>query len=212
MPSIFQRSKLKSTNVKQTSSNKHIGAERSWAARHIIKEGFPVTEPFKSIEEIKEYLNKPRLTCLLCGGEFKWLSGTHFKRVHDITEREYKDRYNLPYAVGLICYELKAKKIENAKKHSPFYKIHSKPQDQKNYRLDKNTSTYKRMTSSANVLTTPTHNKHFSIVDGKKECSKCHNFLLVENYYVNRRNNSLFAQCKNCENKRKRDNYNAAKL
>jgi transposase-like protein len=174
MPSLYQRSKLKSTNVKQPTPNKHVGAITDYASRRYVKEGYPIEKSFNSIDQIKEYLSKPKLTCLLCGNEFKWLSGTHFKKIHNITEREYKDRYNLPYSIGLICEELKIKRTQVVMKHYKTSLDGSPPQIQKNYKVNKGVSAYKRLTSSANATKTPTHNKKWPHEKGYKcTCEEC---------------------------------------
>lgn len=190
MPSIYQRSKLRSTKVKQPHFNKHTKAVQSWESRRYVKTGFPLNIPFKSIEEVTQYLSRPLLTCLLCGNEFKWLSGTHLKRVHNISEREYKTKYNLPWTCALMCQELKDKRTAIVMKYAYPLLNKSKPQDQPNYKVNRETSGYKRLVNANNVLKSPTHKKKWPHEKGWNcpcdECKLRRNKKHRENYNRNK--------------------------
>lgn len=79
------------------------------AARRKVLEGFPIHEPFKSIEDVREYLSGDRVICLLCGKGYKRLGGTHLQKIHGITEDQYREKYNIPWTYALVCQDTKEK-------------------------------------------------------------------------------------------------------
>lgn len=68
--------------------------------RRRVMPGFPKTEKFQSLQEVREYLSHPKITCLLCGKQYRAL-GLHLKSIHDVTPDEYREMYGLPYRRGL---------------------------------------------------------------------------------------------------------------
>lgn len=62
--------------------------------------GFPWEGKFTTLEEIKEYLNEDKLTCLLCGRKYSMLT-THLTRGHHIDPDEYKERYRITWTSKL---------------------------------------------------------------------------------------------------------------
>lgn len=87
-------------------------AMRRRQARREILPGFPITSPFESIEDVRQYLSGETMICLLCGKNYKRI-GTHLIKIHGVTVDEYKKRYNIPWTYGLIC-EDSSKKYSNA--------------------------------------------------------------------------------------------------
>jgi predicted transcriptional regulator len=92
-----------------TPAPKHIQkkpayAQRAIEARHAkrrqVLPGFPVKEPFSTLEQMKEYLRGDRITCLLCGKPYKALGG-HLSAVHGMSADDYKAKYGLPFTFGL---------------------------------------------------------------------------------------------------------------
>lgn len=72
--------------------------------RRKVLAGFPIEEPFKTIEAIREYLAGDKLVCLLCGKSYKKI-GTHIQRIHGMTVDLYKQKYKIPWTYGLVCKE-----------------------------------------------------------------------------------------------------------
>lgn len=68
--------------------------------------GFPSDVYFTSVAQIEEYLSAPKLTCLLCGRQYKVL-GMHIVVSHEVTLDYYRERYGLPYTKGLAIKEIK---------------------------------------------------------------------------------------------------------
>lgn len=68
--------------------------------RRRVAEGYPITSKFETVEQVKEYLNGSRITCLLCGRSLKQLC-THLSTIHRISAEDYKVRYGLPFRCGL---------------------------------------------------------------------------------------------------------------
>lgn len=73
------------------------------------KSGYPVNTPFRSKEEIKNYLSQDRIECLMCGHLFKSLV-THLDKIHAMSTDQYREKYGLPYSIGLTCTSTKEKK------------------------------------------------------------------------------------------------------
>lgn len=71
------------------------------AKRRQIMAGFPWVGVFETPEQAREYVNQERIRCLLCGKYFKSL-GYHINKIHGYDETSYKQRYGIPYGVGLV--------------------------------------------------------------------------------------------------------------
>lgn len=69
---------------------------------------YPWQGKFGSLEEIHDYLNHDKLTCLLCGKEYAMLT-SHLKRGHRIDPDEYKEQYGITYTTRLAGQVFKAK-------------------------------------------------------------------------------------------------------
>jgi hypothetical protein len=81
---------------------KHLRAAQKRAANRKVLEGYPITRPFESINEVREYLSGDKIICLLCGKPYRTLN-SHLSRIHGVTHDEYRDRYNIPWTYGLVC-------------------------------------------------------------------------------------------------------------
>jgi hypothetical protein len=81
-----------------------LRSERMRAARRKVLPGYPVNAPFQSILEVREYLAGDRVTCLLCGKNYKDIS-KHIVKIHNITPDEYRKKYNIPWTYGIVCRE-----------------------------------------------------------------------------------------------------------
>jgi len=97
---------------------KSARAARKWRARRIIEDGFPVLEPFHSVEQAREYLQGDKIVCLLCGKSFRTL-GLHLLMIHDVSIDEYKKFYKIPWTYKLAC-------VENRKAHRDYVMTHQK--------------------------------------------------------------------------------------
>lgn len=86
------------------------------ANRRKVLPGFPSEHMLRSKEEIEEYFGGDRIQCLLCGKWFKRLGG-HLKRIHGVTQDEYRKRYGLPWRRGLTSKEAHKNYSEATKKH-----------------------------------------------------------------------------------------------
>lgn len=68
--------------------------------------GFPITQGFASVEEARAYcMAAGKIQCLQCGKKFHKLA-PHLK-VHDMTQEEYCEYYNIPYTFPLASEDLK---------------------------------------------------------------------------------------------------------
>ena len=52
------------------------------------------------MEEIRRYLDQPKLTCFLCGREYASL-GAHLTRTHEMEADRYREMYGLPWSKSL---------------------------------------------------------------------------------------------------------------
>jgi hypothetical protein len=111
MPSIFNRNT--SRHKSKFSGNRKRNRARAKAAAGGIRAGFPIDEPFKSIEAVRDYLSGDRITCLICGNDKKAL-GNHL-RMHGMTADDYKAKYSIPFDYGLSGADLIAKQSAEAK-------------------------------------------------------------------------------------------------
>jgi len=84
-------------------------SERKRRAARRVFPGFPVERPpFDSPQDVYDYLNgvgeykapAGRIVCLLCGKTYRKL-GTHLLRIHGVEVDEYRERYGLPWTVGV---------------------------------------------------------------------------------------------------------------
>lgn len=91
-------------------------ALRRRAARRRIRPGFPIEPRPFSRAEIIEYMSGDRITCLLCGKDYRKI-GIHLLKCHGITPDDYRARYGLPWSKGLCCQETRARHSALAKKN-----------------------------------------------------------------------------------------------
>ncbi|MBX5143271.1 hypothetical protein HJB79_31685 [Rhizobium lentis] len=83
-------------------------------ARKTVHPGFPKEFIFESREAVDEYLNGDRITCLICGNDFRSLE-PHLSRSHDMSADDYREKYGLPFRRGLCCADFSERRSELAK-------------------------------------------------------------------------------------------------
>lgn len=62
--------------------------------------GYPWNGKFQTMEEIQQYRDQPKLTCLLCGREYASL-GAHLGYTHEMEADRYREMYGLPWTYSL---------------------------------------------------------------------------------------------------------------
>jgi len=85
------------------------------ARRRKVLNGYPITRPFESLDEVRQYLSGDKIVCLFCGKSYKVL-GVHVLKIHGVPVDEYRNRYNIPWTYGVLCVEshdLKSQVIHN---------------------------------------------------------------------------------------------------
>jgi hypothetical protein len=82
----------------------HLRSERKRKARRAVLPGYPINTPFENMYEVQKYLSGDRITCLLCGKEYKKL-GNHLLKIHGVTVDEYKEKYQIPWTYSLATIE-----------------------------------------------------------------------------------------------------------
>lgn len=83
-------------------------------ARKAVQLGFPKDFVFETREAVDDYLSADRITCLLCGNDFRILD-PHLFRSHDMSADEYREKYGLPFRRGLCCAAFSENRSEQAK-------------------------------------------------------------------------------------------------
>jgi hypothetical protein len=69
--------------------------------RRSVLPGFPWAGRFATPKEAWLYVSSDRVQCLICGKVYKSL-GSHINRIHGLDETLYKQRFGIPYTVGLV--------------------------------------------------------------------------------------------------------------
>ena len=93
------------------SASKKLDHSRRAAGRRRIMPGYPIETVFKRPEDVWEYLNGDRITCLRCGKSYKALP-THLP-IHGWTAERYQEFYGLPWRTGLTSSGTKQLKRKN---------------------------------------------------------------------------------------------------
>jgi len=101
---IFHKAKSYKSDGNNMVKRKSDGAVRSYNERRFKLTGFPLAEKFKSTAEVIEYLSGDEIQCLLCGRSFKALP-KHLVSIHRIDSDTYREMYDIPWTVGLVCSE-----------------------------------------------------------------------------------------------------------
>lgn len=83
--------------------------------RRTVELGYPKEFVFSNVEELNNYLNSEKITCLLCGKKFKSL-GHHIMGIHQMSVDDYKEKYGIPFTRGLTSESTTLKHTINAKK------------------------------------------------------------------------------------------------
>jgi len=65
-----------------------------------VLSGYPITSIFSNVEDQKDYFNHERITCLLCGKQYKFLT-IHLK-IHALGAEDYRNRFGITLRQGLV--------------------------------------------------------------------------------------------------------------
>ncbi|NCC21074.1 MAG: hypothetical protein EOM26_01265 [Alphaproteobacteria bacterium] len=78
---------------------------------------FPVSEKFRTKDEVEAYFDNDALVCLLCGHAYESLH-KHLKNTHQCEPDEYREQFGLPWRRGLVGKQLRHKQrtIMNAQR------------------------------------------------------------------------------------------------
>lgn len=99
--------------------------EKGMLARRNTRPGYPIEKKFTTKEEITEYLSQEKITCLLCGRNYKAL-GNHIQ-IHNFSVEQYKLKYGLPFQKGLTCptsVEINSNNMKKRQKEGSISKAH----------------------------------------------------------------------------------------
>ena len=88
--------------------------------------GFPWTGKFHHLNDLKDYFNEDKLTCLLCGRRFGQL-GNHISQGHGIPKDQYKDQFGIPWTYGLAGKTCRDKFSAQIKEHQASGRIPLRP-------------------------------------------------------------------------------------
>lgn len=73
-------------------------------------------EPFKCIEEVRDYLSGKKIVCLICGNSYIQLASHTFK-THGVSGRDYRLKFNIPQSVSLVTEKVHCRKLAIAAAH-----------------------------------------------------------------------------------------------
>lgn len=76
--------------------------QAKWESAREVLPGFPIEEPFHTLDDINDYLSDPQIQCLICGKRYKNL-GVHVHHIHGLTRDEYCIKYGIPKDRALAC-------------------------------------------------------------------------------------------------------------
>ena len=109
---IYSKNRLRSKASGKKSNI--LSAKLDRKRRRKVLEGYPISPFNMSKEDQKSYFSGDSITCLLCGKKYRSLGGNHLRRIHEITEDQYREMYGIPYNKGLICGELNELRVKQA--------------------------------------------------------------------------------------------------
>jgi hypothetical protein len=90
------------------------GRHRDFLEARRVLPGYPKSEPFSSMAEVRDYVSGDTIACLLCGKFYKNL-GTHLRRTHDTDGDDYRMTYNIPIGIGLWGADLRERQSARVK-------------------------------------------------------------------------------------------------
>ena len=68
--------------------------------RHKVLPGYPKKFIFSDLPALRKYLSGDKITCLLCGKQYKSL-GAHLAQLHKMKVDDYKEMYGIPWTNSL---------------------------------------------------------------------------------------------------------------
>jgi hypothetical protein len=101
---IFSKHISRKSDGDNTTTRLEESAAKGRISRRMVLDGFPWEGKFKTIDEINRYFHGGDIQCLLCGKTFRTLA-THLVRIHGIDADHYKEKYSIPWTMGLSCSE-----------------------------------------------------------------------------------------------------------
>ncbi len=146
----------------RTFSKKLSHVERA-NQRRAARPGYPIETPFRTPQDVNDYLSGDRITCLRCGKSYKSL-GMHL-RVHGWTDEQYRAFYGLPWTRGLVCSSTREKMEANAAKKVAEGKAFGGPENYGKYvkealsRPRRKYQPYRKLVAASNIAKAPTRNK-----------------------------------------------------
>ena len=75
--------------------------QRSQTASYEPRPGYPKRDRFQSMQEVEAYFAHEKITCLVCGHDFKGLQ-QHINHVHLLSAEQYKVDFGIPFGFGLV--------------------------------------------------------------------------------------------------------------
>lgn len=124
-------------NIKHSNGLLKYGYKRNSELRNIKrrlpKPGYPKDFIFTDKKEVELYFSGDRITCLMCGHNFKAL-GSHLDLIHGMSTDDYKTKYGLPYRKGLIGVATNDKFKRNMEKKIQDGSIDMSPEIMEEYR------------------------------------------------------------------------------
>jgi predicted transcriptional regulator len=88
----------------------------------LLDEQFPrIQLPAKNPGDWRQSIGREKITCLVCGNEFKQLSPAHLK-VHGMTARDYREKFGMPPTQPLSSRRVTRRRSEAVHRTKPWLK------------------------------------------------------------------------------------------
>lgn len=91
-----------------------------------IDKSFPWNGKFRTLQEVRQYLDEDKLICLLCGRHYVGLA-VHIVRTHKMPLDDYKERFGIPWTYGVAGKNFRAQGSRRMKRNRKEGKLPPRP-------------------------------------------------------------------------------------
>lgn len=158
---------------------------------------------FASMAEVKNYVSRNKIVCLLCGREFKSIQ-QHVNKAHNLSVREYKIRYGIPVTVALVGSGTMNRMRVNGRHNANFLDPEAAHSALKKARAGHEVQSYRyspaiiktRRDAVAKMLASKKHMRNLVGKKAKTLCSKCG--VVIERTLIGKMTSAKRHLCKTC--------------
>lgn len=147
-----------------------------------LQAGYPKDTAIQSLEELESYYSGEKITCLLCGNEYRALTPKHLNGAHGVTTKEYKLMFGLYLSRGLLGSA--TRKIYSERQHEVM-------QGETKTRILK--IMHQHNSNNPRIVVGCAHSP--ALVEKRKAISKA---AIVSDNHISKRKNIVAANCSKC--------------